>query len=90
MLARNVAPVVPLRRGQKDRPLPVMRGTDEWRALYRRRSAVEREVGNLQHNFGLAFVRVRGIERVRLHADLIMLARLAHAVSRDRGVPLAT
>jgi hypothetical protein len=32
------------------------------------RSAVEREFGNLKHNFGLAFLRVRGIERVRLHA----------------------
>jgi hypothetical protein len=40
-------------------------------------SAVEREFGRLKHHFGLASVRVRGIERVRLHADLIMLARLA-------------
>jgi hypothetical protein len=42
--------------------------SDEWRSLYRRRSGVEREFGNLKHNFGLAFLRVRGIERVRLHA----------------------
>jgi hypothetical protein len=28
----------------------------------------EREFGNLKHNFGFAFLRVRGIERVRLHA----------------------
>ena len=38
---------------------------------------------------GLAFLRVRGIERVRLHADLTMLGRLALALSRARAVPLA-
>jgi hypothetical protein len=30
-----------------------------------------------------------GPERVRLHADLIVLARLAQALSRARVVPLA-
>jgi hypothetical protein len=32
---------------------------------------------------------VRGLERVRLHADLTMLARLGQALSRARAVPLA-
>jgi hypothetical protein len=36
----------------------------------------------LKHDYGLAFHRVRGIERVRLHADLTMLARLALALTR--------
>jgi transposase len=58
-------------------------------SLYRRRSAVEREFGRLKHDYGLAFLRVRGIERVGLHADLIMLARLASALTRARAVPLA-
>ena len=61
-VTRGVAPVIPLRKGQKERDLPVARGTDRWRTLYRRRSAVEREFGNLKHNFGRAFLRVRGIE----------------------------
>jgi hypothetical protein len=43
----------------------------------------------LKHDYGLAFLRVRGIERVGLHADLIMLARLASALTRARAVPLA-
>jgi len=34
-------------------------------------------------------LRVRGIERVRVHADLIMLARLALALSRARAVEFA-
>jgi len=34
-------------------------------------------------------LRVRGIERVRLHADLTILAKLACALSRARVVPLA-
>ena len=39
--------------------------------------------------YGLAPLRVRGIERVALHADLVMLARLASALARARAVPLA-
>ena len=38
-------------------------------------------------HYGLAFLRVRGIERVRLHADLTMLGRLALALTRVRTVP---
>jgi hypothetical protein len=35
---------------------------------------------------GLAFLRVRGIERVRLHADLTMLGRLALALPKARAI----
>jgi len=34
-------------------------------------------------------LRVRGIERVRLHADLTIFTRLACALDRARAVPLA-
>jgi hypothetical protein len=34
-------------------------------------------------------LRVRGVARVQLHADLMMLARLAQALARARHVPLA-
>jgi len=81
------AAIIPLRKGQKERDLRIPRGTDESRSLYRRRSAVEREFGRLKHNYGLAFLRVRGIERVRLHADLTMLGRLALALAQVRTVP---
>jgi len=40
-------------------------------------------------NYALAMLRVRGIERIRLHADLTILARLASALARARAVPLA-
>ncbi|MEX2210824.1 MAG: hypothetical protein WD689_03575 [Gaiellaceae bacterium] len=44
------------------------------------RASVEREFGRLKHDYGLAPLRVRGIERVRRHADLTILARLAQAL----------
>ena len=44
-----------------------------------------REFGFLKHHFGLAAIRVRRIERVRLHADLVILARLTLALSRLRS-----
>jgi hypothetical protein len=63
--------------------------TKRWRDLYRGRAAVEREFGVLKHRYGLAPLRIRGLERVALHADLVMLARLGQALSRARAVPLA-
>jgi len=46
-------------------------------------------VGRLKHEWSLLPIRVRGIERVRLHADLTILAKLACALARARAVPLA-
>jgi hypothetical protein len=57
--------------------------------LYRGRGAVERTFGRLKNEYGLKPLRVRGIERVALHADLTMLARLSVALARARAVPLA-
>ena len=57
--------------------------------LYRGRGAVERTFGRLKNEYGLAPLRVRGLECVQLHADLTMLARLSQALSRARAVPLA-
>jgi hypothetical protein len=48
---------------------------------------VEREFGRLKHDGGLGPLRVRGIDRVRLHADLTMLARLGQALVRASAVP---
>ncbi len=64
-------------------------GTDEWKRLYRGRAAVEREFGRLKNEYGLAPLRTRGIDRVRIHADLVMLARLGQALARTRSVRLA-
>ena len=61
-----------------------------WKAMYRKRSAVEREFGHLKHEWGLGPLRVRGLARVRLHADLTVLTRLACALSRARAVSSST
>ena len=67
----------------------IPRGTDRWKKLYRLRGAVERENGRLKHEWALLPLRVRRLERVQLHADLTMLARLACALAKTRAVPLA-
>ena len=66
----------------------IPRHTQRFRDLYRGRAAVEREFGRLKHDYGLAPLRVRGLAKVQLHADLMMLARLSQALSRARAVPL--
>ena len=86
---RGIAPVIPLRKGRIQPETPIKRGTPEWGDLYRRRTSVEREFGRLKHDYGLAFLRVRGLARVRLHADLCILARLALALERARAVRFA-
>lgn len=62
----------------------IQRHTPRFRELYRGRAAVEREFGRLKHDYALAPLRVRGIERVQLHADLTMLARLSQALGRAK------
>ena len=86
---RGAVPIICLRKGRPIPLTPIPYGSDEWKRLYRGRSAVEREFGRLKHDYGLAPLRVRGIERVRLHADLIMLGRLGQALSRVRAISLA-
>ncbi len=67
-----------------DRLHPLIpRETDRFSKLYRRRAAVEREFGRLKQDWGLATLRVRRVERVRLHADLTTLAKLACALVRS-------
>ena len=71
-----------------DRLHPLIpRDSKRSRDLYRSRGAVEREFGRLKHEWAMLPLRVRGLERVRLHADLTILAKLACALAR--GAPLA-
>jgi transposase len=73
-----------------DRRNPLIaRETRRFRSLYRGRAAVEREFGRLKNNYALTPLRTRGLDRVQLHADLTMLARLSQALARARAVPLA-
>lgn len=86
---RGCIPIIPCKKNRLAIPLnPIPHGSDEWKRLYRGRSAVEREFGRLKHHYALAMLRVRGIERVRLHADLTILDRLALELAKARAVPL--
>jgi hypothetical protein len=70
-----------------DRLHPLMpRESARWKATYRKRAAVEREFGRLKHEWGLGPLRVRGIDRVRLHADLTILTKLGCALTRTRAM----
>jgi hypothetical protein len=78
------APASMWRKASRLHPL-VPRETDRWKAAYRKRAAVEREFGRLKNSWGLKPLRVRGLERVRLHADLTVLTKLACALTRARA-----
>lgn len=69
-----------------DRLQPLIpRETKRWKAMYRKRASVEREFGRQKHEWGMLPLRVRGLDRVRLHADLTILTKLACALSRARA-----
>jgi len=69
-----------------DRMHPLIpRHTKRSKALYSSRGAVEREFGRLKHEWALLPLRVRGIERVRLHADLTILAKLGCTLAKTRA-----
>jgi hypothetical protein len=85
---RECKPASTWRKASRLHPL-IPRDSKRFGDLYRGRSAVEREFGRLKHEWGLGPLRVRGIEKVQLHADLVILARLASALARARAVPLA-
>jgi IS5 family transposase len=68
-----------------DRLHPLLpRETPRFRKLYKGRAAVEREFGRLKNEWALSPLRVRGLDRVRLHADLTILAKLACALTSAR------
>jgi IS5 family transposase len=69
-----------------DRKHPLIpRQSKRFKAAYRKRGSVEREFGRLKNEWGLKPLRVRGLDRVRLHADLTILTKLACALSRARA-----
>jgi hypothetical protein len=98
--ARRCDPVIPM-KGTKGKQivLPIATGgrlfpriarhTERFRNLYRGRASVEREFGRLKHEYGLGPLRVRGADRVQLHADLCILARLALALNRVQALSVS-
>jgi hypothetical protein len=86
---RGLTPIICLRKGRPIPLTPIPYGTDEWKRLYRGHSAVEREFGRLKNEYALTPLRTRGIDRVRIHASLVMLARLGQALARLRALSLA-
>ena len=71
----------PSRGPARDAPLP--------HALPWSLSRRARVFGRLKHDWALAPLRVRGLDRVKLHADLTILAKLSCTLARARVVLLA-
>ena len=63
----------------------IPRETERFKALYHQRGAVEREFGRLKHEWAMLPLRVRSLQRVRLHVDLTILAKLAAALTATRA-----
>ena len=75
----GVLPLVSKRSNSGTGDGPIDRSSDRFKTLYRARASVEREFGRLKHHLALTPLRVRGLRKVQLHADLCLLTRLALA-----------
>jgi hypothetical protein len=62
----------------------IPRSTARWKKLYKGRTSVEREFGRLKHEWGMLPLRIRGIEKVKLHVDLTILTKLGCALVAAR------
>jgi transposase, IS5 family len=68
-----------------DRLFPLVpRYTKRWKSLYCGRASVEREFGCLKNEWALTPLRVRRIERVKCHADMTILTKLAYELAKAR------
>jgi len=63
----------------------IPRETDRFKSYYCKRGSVEREFGHLKHEWAMLPLRVRRLERVKLHVDLTILAKLATALATARA-----
>lgn len=70
--------------GTRMNPL-IPRGSERWKKLYSKRQSIERVFGRLKHDYGLQPLRIRGLERVRLHTDMTLIAQLASRLAQERA-----
>ena len=60
--------------------LPIQRKTDSWKFLYKKRGAVERVISRLKEELCLKSVKVRTLDRVKVHVAFSLIAMLAVAL----------
>jgi len=74
-------PVIHPNPGHKSAVREIERLLPNWRAIYRQRASVERLNGRLKGFFRLNSIRVRGIQKVRVHMFLSILTLQARALA---------
>jgi len=63
-----------------EKNLPIKRDSKIWKDLYKERSSVERIFSRLQNETDMEEVTVRGLENVKIHVTLSMIAMLVVAL----------
>jgi transposase len=59
---------------------PIQRNTEQWRSLYSKRSAVERINSRLKEELDLKTLKVRGLDKVKVHAAISLIVMLVVAL----------
>ncbi|RLG48802.1 MAG: hypothetical protein DRN90_03115 [Thermoproteota archaeon] len=87
-LAEDIIPIIALNpRNLKykekrdfEKILPIQRDSKFWNQLYKKRGSVERVISRLKEELTLKAVRVRGINNVKVHITLSLIAMLTVAL----------
>lgn len=87
-LAEDAIPIIALNpRNMKkkkrdfERALPIQRDSEDWRSLYKKRGSVERVFSRLKEELNLKTVKVRFIDKVKIHVALNLIAMLTVALA---------
>jgi len=60
--------------------LPIQRNTGQWKSLYKKRSAIERIISRLKEELDLKAIKVRGLDRVKVHVAISLISMLVVAM----------
>jgi len=63
-----------------EKDFPVCRNTELWKSLYNKRGAVERIKSRLKEELCLKAVKVRSLDKVRVHAAISLITMLCAAL----------
>lgn len=88
-LAEDIIPIIALNpRNMKNKEirdfekvLSIQRDSKFWRQLYKKRGSVERVISRLKEELALKQVKVRGIDNVKVHVALSLIAMLTVALA---------
>lgn len=59
---------------------PIQRNTEQWKSIYKKRGTVERIISRLKEELNLKAIKVRGLDKVKVHVAISLISMLVVAI----------